>query len=192
MCLLISVQWFSRGYVYTFVKPSLCSLSSFPVLWLGEKSLRSLRLVHRRQLLWVRGIGHGDSGWDRPLAEQVLPGPRAGDIKAICGACVNFVRVAWPNWITINYYSCTIRVKFLPQNMSNYTIECNHGTQVGIYCECDKGWKSSGIHRNNPTVFEWCDVSMADPADITSRKAPKKLGHFVEVVACIVSSHYWE
>jgi hypothetical protein len=42
---------------------------------------------------------------------------------------------------------------------SSEKINCNNGVMVGgIYCQCDPGWVSSGIDKNNPLIFNWCDV----------------------------------
>ena len=160
----------------------------FVVLWLGEQSLCTLRVVHRRQLPWAGGIGYGDPSRYRPLAEQVLPGPRARDIGEVCGGCIWILPSQCAAWLDHSvHHSCAMCTKFLTQNMSTYTLDCNRGEQVGIRCKCEEGWKSSGLHRDEPTVYHWCDISVADPADITSSHAPKELGNAEEIVICIVS-----
>ena len=182
-------------YICAFVHHLACCLHSlsFVVLWLGEKSLRSLRVVHGWQLPWASGIWYGDPSWYRPLAEQVLPGPRAGNTEEVCGG---YIKTSFAVCCLIRplsgHRSCAMCAKSPTQNMSTYTLECNRGEQVGIRCKCEEGWKSSGLHRDEPTVYHWCDISVADPANITSSHAPKKLGYAEEIVVCIVSFHYWE
>lgn len=64
-------------------------------------------------------------------------------------------------------------------------IECNHGIQNGIYCECDDGWMSSGIHEADPHTFHWCDYEITDISGIQYEpvKLPKPLEVFVVLVS---------
>ena len=64
-------------------------------------------------------------------------------------------------------------------------IQCNHGVQNGIYCECDEGWMSSGIHEDDPLIFHWCDTDMVDRSGIVGE--PVKLSKPVEIVVIVVS-----
>ncbi|XP_003386285.2 PREDICTED: uncharacterized protein LOC100640200 [Amphimedon queenslandica] len=38
------------------------------------------------------------------------------------------------------------------------SIDCNHGVLDDLQCRCDEGWVSSGIHRDDPITFHWCDT----------------------------------
>ena len=62
---------------------------------------------------------------------------------------------------------------------------CNHGHQDGIHCICDEGWISSGLHRDNPLKFNWCDSRVSDSYDNSG--APKKLSKGLEVFLIVVS-----
>ena len=64
-------------------------------------------------------------------------------------------------------------------------IDCNHGVQNGIYCDCDEGWMSSGIHEEDPLTFHWCDTETVDRSRITGE--PVKLSKPVEITFIIVS-----
>ena len=64
-------------------------------------------------------------------------------------------------------------------------IQCNHGVQNGIYCECDEGYMSSGIHEDDPLIFHWCDTEMVDRSGIIGE--PVKLSKPVEIIVIIVS-----
>ena len=71
-----------------------------------------------------------------------------------------------------------------------YELECNHSHQDGIHCICDEGWISSGLHRDNPLKFNWCDSRVSDPYNNSG--APKKLSKGLEVfliVASILNTH---
>lgn len=64
-------------------------------------------------------------------------------------------------------------------------LNCNHGRPDGHYCLCDEGWVSSGIHRDNPLEFHWCDARKADST--TYRYGPRQLTAIQEISAIIVS-----
>lgn len=66
-----------------------------------------------------------------------------------------------------------------------YQLECNHGVQNGIYCDCDEGWMSSGIHQDDPMTFHWCDAELIDPSAFSYQ--PRKLGKVQEIFVVIVS-----
>ncbi|XP_064404951.1 uncharacterized protein LOC135350151 [Halichondria panicea] len=65
-------------------------------------------------------------------------------------------------------------------------IQCNHGVQNGIYCECDEGYMSSGIHEDDPLIFHWCDTEMVDRSGIVGE--PVKLSKPVEIIVIITLS----
>ena len=71
-----------------------------------------------------------------------------------------------------------------------YTLKCNRGAQNGIYCDCEDGWMSSGIHQDDPMTFHWCDTQVVDPSSFSYR--PRKLSKVQEVFLIIVSHqcHY--
>ena len=85
----------------------------------------------------------------------------------------------------------SIRWNSLTQNIiaqakeGKYTLKCNHGTQKGIYCDCEDGWMSSGIHQDDPMTFHWCDTQVVDPSSFSYR--PRKLSKVQEVFLVIVS-----
>ena len=64
-------------------------------------------------------------------------------------------------------------------------LKCNRGTQNGIYCDCEDGWMSSGIHQDDPMTFHWCDTQVVDPSSFSYR--PRKLSKVQEVFLVIVS-----
>ena len=64
-------------------------------------------------------------------------------------------------------------------------LQCNHGHQEGIYCVCDEGWISSGIHEDEPLNFHWCDVPKVDPTTI--QHGPRYLTKPQEITIIVVS-----
>lgn len=55
-----------------------------------------------------------------------------------------------------------------------------------MYCDCDRGWISSGIHEKDPTIFHWCDIKeMTDSSLVYG--IPVKPTKLVEVIVSIVS-----
>lgn len=68
-------------------------------------------------------------------------------------------------------------------------LECNHGKQVGIYCKCDEGWQSTGLHEEKGKfVYSWCNAPSEVPYNIISE--PKIFSKQEEVIYCIVSLTY--
>ena len=82
----------------------------------------------------------------------------------------------------LSIYCCIVR----PQvKEGKYMLKCNHGVQNGIYCDCDDGWMSSGIHQEDPMTFHWCDAQLVDPSSFSYR--PRKLSKVQEVFLSMVS-----
>lgn len=67
-----------------------------------------------------------------------------------------------------------------------YDLKCNHGSQKGPICECDDGWMSSGIHKDNALNFNWCDKMIVDNA-ASLQMEPRRLSKGVEILLIIVS-----
>ena len=69
------------------------------------------------------------------------------------------------------------------------SLECNHGKQVGIYCECDEGWQSTGLHEEHGQfVYSWCNAPEEVPYNIEAE--PRIFTKSEEVTFCIVSLTY--
>lgn len=66
-----------------------------------------------------------------------------------------------------------------------YNLNCNHGIQNGVMCECEDGWMSSGVHESDLLSFYWCDQRMVDKASI--QMEPMKLSIPMEILLVIVS-----
>ena len=65
-------------------------------------------------------------------------------------------------------------------------LECNHGKQVGIYCQCDEGWQSTGLQeKQGQFVYSWCNAPKQVPYNINAE--PKLYTKTEEVIYCIVS-----
>lgn len=69
-------------------------------------------------------------------------------------------------------------------------IECNHGVQNGVYCECDDGWISSGVHQTDPRTFHWCDERTMSVTSDEPIKPSKPLEVFVVIVSCDVIASF--
>ena len=75
----------------------------------------------------------------------------------------------------------------MPQNMST-KLQCNHGKLAGTYCKCDPGWVSSGIHKDDPLYFHWCDIPQRNPSAVAGgAHPPVELTGTQETAAIIVS-----
>lgn len=72
-----------------------------------------------------------------------------------------------------------------PHLLTNISeLSCNHGKQNEYYCECDDGWISSGIHKDNPIEFHWCDQE--EETSLTYSQAPRTIGKIQEYVSIIL------
>ena len=68
-------------------------------------------------------------------------------------------------------------------------LECNHGKQVGIYCQCDEGWQSTGLHEvNGQFIYSWCNAPEDVPDNINAE--PRILNPSEEITYSIVSFTY--
>ncbi|XP_065908392.1 uncharacterized protein [Dysidea avara] len=73
---------------------------------------------------------------------------------------------------------------FEPQKLEQdrqIPLDCNHGRQVGIYCVCDEGWQSTGLHvQGDGFVYSWCNAPSEIPDNIPN--APVVLNKAEEAV----------
>jgi hypothetical protein len=86
---------------------------------------------------------------------------------------------------TINSSTAKYFAGFEPTKLSkeHVTLQCNHGQQTGIYCQCDEGWVSSGLDPQYPTVYHWCDKKSALPKLAQFRaQQPRHLNKPAEVM----------